>query len=463
MTIGSGIYCHACIPCINVCGRHTIDRSIYLFRCPNSGEGCEWTGEFDQLENHLNPQPTTADNLLNGCHFETLHFKRYEIKPQNFREFKVVVVCVVLSLLAILISGGLMMKHIESRAIMQHKLLAELNNTMQLVIGDFEKQMEELRTNYSLLESKHEQYVKELERKHDSLMSEVVSLESQISDLNSSQHLQERSVYDHSMKHVTENNDREKNFNDEWLVDVVTELIDNQQVNSLVLPRHRMPLLLRKQDTDYIVMVSAPFSTIDEGYRMRALAHPIAKDDSDSLGIVVCVCVLQGKYDQTLQWPLNARFTLTLYMNETNWKTEEITFPSDKYSDHSFINSTRNFFVIKDRSCVEYEIKREYDITATIFDLDIVRKFSWWEITLQIIDYIVKCLMYLFWVSVRVWVWVWYFVVTVSSLVVVSCFFLCFFLRRALDNVVITIRRLLDNVVTTIRRHLHQYVERMLN
>ena len=102
-----------------------------------------------------------------------------------------------------------MVKHIESRAIMQHKLLAQLNNTMQLVIGDFEKQMDELRTNCSLLERKHEQVVNELERKHDTLMSQVVSLESHVSDLNSSQHLQELSVYDHSMKH-TENNQIEK-------------------------------------------------------------------------------------------------------------------------------------------------------------------------------------------------------------------------------------------------------------
>ena len=137
------------------------------------------------------------------------------------------------------------------------------------------------------------------------------------------------------MKH-TESTDIGKDLNDEWLVDEITEL--NQQVNSLVLPRYKMPLLLRKQDN---YMVSAPFYTNDEGYRMRALAHPIAKDDSDSLGMVVCLCVLQGKYDQILQWPLNSRFILTLYVNETNWKTEEVTFPmaSDKNSDDSFINS----------------------------------------------------------------------------------------------------------------------------
>ena len=77
-------------------------------------------------------------------------------------------------------------------------------------------------------------------------------------------------------------------------------------------------------------------------------------------------------YDQTLQWPPDVRFSLTLYMNETNWKTEEVNFPSDKSSDHSFMNSTRNFFMIKDGLCVEYEIKKGYDITATVFYLDII-------------------------------------------------------------------------------------------
>ena len=63
-----------------------------------------------------------------------------------------------------------------------------------------------------------------------------------------------------------------------------------------------------------------------------------------------------------------------------------------------------------------------------------------------------KCVVYLL-----------YFIVTVLPLVVLSCFFLYYFLRRALDNVVITLRQRLDNVVTTTRRHLRQYVERMLN
>ena len=201
-----------------------------------------------------------------------------------------------------------------------------------------------------------------------------------------------------------------------------------------------MPLLLRKQDNYYNNnMVSAPFYTKDEGYRMRVLAHPTANDDSESLRMVVCLCVLQGKYDQTLQWPLNARFTLTLYMNETNWKTEEVTFPSDKSSDHSFI------IVIKDKSCVEYEIKRGYDITVTVFHLDIVRKFSWWEITLQIINYItdfvMDCLVNL-----------WYLIVTFSSLLVLLCVFLCLYLCARLAI-----------VVTNIRRRPRQYIERMFN
>ena len=100
----------------------------------------------------------------------------------------------------------------------------------------------------------------------------------------------------------------------------ITDL--NQQVDSLVLPLYRM--LLSRRQGNYIV--SAPFYTKDQGYRMRALAYP--RNDSDKM--IVCLCILQGKYDQILQWPLNARFTVTLYVNETDWKTEEIAFPSDK-------------------------------------------------------------------------------------------------------------------------------------
>ena len=84
VTIGSGTYCQACVPRKNICGQYTIvskeahlgseDDNEVIVSCPNSGEGCEWTGELNQLEKHLNPQPTTADNLLDGCQFETLHF-----------------------------------------------------------------------------------------------------------------------------------------------------------------------------------------------------------------------------------------------------------------------------------------------------------------------------------------------------------------------------------------------------
>ena len=59
MSVGSGTYCQACVPRINVCGQHYIIvdefegahpgsrddmHNNYLVRCPNSGEGCEWTG-----------------------------------------------------------------------------------------------------------------------------------------------------------------------------------------------------------------------------------------------------------------------------------------------------------------------------------------------------------------------------------------------------------------------------------
>ena len=128
VTVGSRTYCQACVPRINVCSQHhtTVNEGAQpgngddthnncVFRCPNYGEGCKWTGELNQLENHLNPQPTTVENLLEGCQFEIINFKwkRYEIKPQaelhtqQLRDFKAVIMCVVLLLLAILVAGGM--------------------------------------------------------------------------------------------------------------------------------------------------------------------------------------------------------------------------------------------------------------------------------------------------------------------------------------------------------------------
>ena len=55
------------------------------------------------------------ENLLEGYQFEILRFKwkRYEVKPQTelhtqqLQDFKAVIMCVVLLLLAILVAGGM--------------------------------------------------------------------------------------------------------------------------------------------------------------------------------------------------------------------------------------------------------------------------------------------------------------------------------------------------------------------
>ena len=469
-------YCQACVPHINVCGEPNGivgedalsldqlgsggDTDKGLVRCPNSGEGCEWTGELNQLENHLNPQPTTTDNLLEGCQFEKSH---YEAKPQNaelhtqqLQEFKIlVIVCIVLSLLAILVAGGLGMKislnsemnsdsrlrvmqqmmneikaanvevetakynmqdqieaikqqikvlkssqsdlvskyeeiatvTIEIAKELEKKKVAEVETakykSMQDQIEDIKQQIEVLKSSQSDLVSKYEEIetAKELERKHNSLISQVVSLESLVSDLNSSQYVLS---LDKSMKH-------EESYctgytTEKDVIEWIDEIELNQQVSSLILPRYRMPLLLRRPRQDNY-MVSAPFYTENKGYRMRALAYQ--KNDSDSLRMVVCLCVLQGKYDQTLQWPLNAKFTVTFHVNETiigNRQTE-ITFPSNNNSSDSFTDSTRNFFMIKNGSCAEYEIKRGHNITATVFYLDVRNSsLTWWGFIVRIVQ-----------------------------------------------------------------------------
>ena len=65
----------------------------YVVHCPYCTEGCGWTGKVSQVESHLNPRPT-ADNLLDGCQFQTLNFKRQLYKKNqqlnNSKKFKVI-------------------------------------------------------------------------------------------------------------------------------------------------------------------------------------------------------------------------------------------------------------------------------------------------------------------------------------------------------------------------------------
>ena len=53
----------------------------YKVNCPNNSEGCEWEGQFCDLENHLNLEPTT-EKQLEGCPFSKIKcrfcFKLFE-------------------------------------------------------------------------------------------------------------------------------------------------------------------------------------------------------------------------------------------------------------------------------------------------------------------------------------------------------------------------------------------------
>ena len=80
---------------------------------------------------------------------------------------------------------------------------------------------------------------------------------------------------------------------------------------------------------------------------------------------------------------------MTLYVNESDWKTEEIAFPGDKSNDDCFINSTRELFMIKEGSTAKYNI-REVQYVTTIH-LDIVKKSSWWQIMVHFVQFMIQC------------------------------------------------------------------------
>jgi archaellum component FlaC len=99
-----------------------------------------------------------------------------------------------------------------------NKVIHNKFSSMQDQIEAIKQHVEVLKSNQSVLESKYEGLVrdtaeamtetaKELERKHDFLMSQVVSLES----------------------YVSESTDIE---NDEWIVDEITELKSTDQFSS---------------------------------------------------------------------------------------------------------------------------------------------------------------------------------------------------------------------------------------
>jgi len=45
---------------------------MHQVRCTHKNEGCEWTGELEELGNHLNRCPN-PDDQLQGCEFTEIN------------------------------------------------------------------------------------------------------------------------------------------------------------------------------------------------------------------------------------------------------------------------------------------------------------------------------------------------------------------------------------------------------
>ena len=518
-TVGSQVRCLACVPRINVCGQqYTLVKGAqpgktfngYKVHCPHHVEGCGWTGEVSQVENHLNPHPT-ADNLLDGCQFQTLNLKRehcIKIQQQHtkhLQELKVVILCVVL-LFAVLITGSLItyknssdrlrvIKEVEIatnksvnelRTFVQNKTRTQAQKlTAQQIIAEvMRKQVEEIRMNVSASEGKCKQMVKEVEEatsshaktlkkvihdrfsylhsqieshveilksngsaleskckemvsgiaetmsratkqlekliqdKYDLLMNQVELLGDNISEVNSSQHAQ-RAFIDamkHTVPSIVENN--------EWILDEILHL--SQQVDFPVLPLYNMPLTKRQGN----YMVSMPFYTEYQGYRMRIVVYP--RNDSDRM--VVCLFILQGKYDQIVQRPLNANFFVTLNVNEIDLVTKVISFPSDKNSIDCFSNLTSKQLMINEgliASYTEYDIRGVQNVTL---HLDIVKELGWWKFMIQFmvytVQFVIQCVAY-----------IWYIIV---SIVIVACVLFFIYILPILNMVALVVIKFCD-------------------
>ena len=177
----SKVYCLACVPRINVCGQqYALVKDAppgktfnnYVVHCPHYTEGCGWTGEVSQVESHLNPNPTEG-NLLDGCQFQTVNFKRqlYKRNQQlhSLQKLKVIIFWAVLFAILIIARGLVACRNSGDRRLrvlvpteesmnesnIYTQALELINTTSHKIVAEvMKKRVEELHINTSEVEDK---------------------------------------------------------------------------------------------------------------------------------------------------------------------------------------------------------------------------------------------------------------------------------------------------------------------
>ena len=254
-------------------------------RCSHQKDGCEWTGELRQLDEHLNTDPL-PETQLDGCRLTIINCDFHHVG------------C------AVKLPRQDMPEHVRasihhiSLMVTDHMTLASAYSTLQNAHTNLEKDHKKLAANHILLTKSHATLVEE----HESLSSSSVQTLCKYEELK-----------DNCAKIKTDNQQLRTKI--EALEGLIrspladpprTETIHIVPSDGIVMNNFQQ----HKRDNDQ--WYSPPVYTHHQGYKICLLVFANGWGDGRGTHISVLVYFMRGEFDDSLKWPFRGSISIQL-------------------------------------------------------------------------------------------------------------------------------------------------------
>ena len=283
-----------------------LQRSLYDFQvyCKNKSQGCEWTGELRELDNHLNSDPP-ADKALQGCPFTLLKCPLGCpgcVEGLRRKNYKSHVIGNIDKLLGLVVGQAAQIKFAEQQNTQHTAQLANLEGEkhyleqhvleLEARVGGLEREMKEVKGQLSGSEGEKqylEQQVADLSTKMTKLSKKFVELETKNRELENEVKMRPPAV--------------------------VSNPPSGQPSSNYPLTEFTMTNFEEyKRDNDE--WHSPPFYTHPNGYKMCLRIDANGNGRYKGTHLSVLVCLMRGEFDDQLKWPFKGKITVKLTNQE---------------------------------------------------------------------------------------------------------------------------------------------------
>ena len=290
-----------------------LQQSLYDFRvyCMNKSEGCEWTGELRELDNHLNSDPP-ADKYLEGCPFMPINcpsctnckLLRKDVKDHLCDNINGFVRCIVST------------KQENTQLKVQMDNNEGEKRHLEQCVGELEEKVGEHNRKINMLELKNEDLEKEVKERNERLSSiegdnqylqqEVTELQAKVKELNEKNKQQVTEL----QAKVKELNEKNKEF------EMKIRQLENMRISFRPPPDQTFSVTgtyrpkaeftmtdFEEYQKDDDMWVSPYFYTHPNGYKMCLCVFAYGFGPSHGTHLSVCVLLMPGEFDDNLKWP----------------------------------------------------------------------------------------------------------------------------------------------------------------